>query len=345
MFNRDCAVYFAGIINLFIILSVSACGGSGGGSSTSTDTGTSQNSQLFVVDSGNGVVASVPSGPTITTELTVDILSSNYAFGKGIAYDAVSDELYVNLAYPVSQIDVFSNSTQFVDRISPSRSISLNIQNLSEIQDLVLDPSNDRLYVLASTVYEGVIAVLDNVSQTSGHVTPARLITNLGRGNIAIDFQRGILYNKSGGIVGGTIHAYDNLDSLNGDVDQNNVRMILIGSSQNISGLAIDSAHDRLYAAESGMGIRIIEQASSAGFIFGTGPFQYLYPPLIPASEAIFDGNRLAYDDANDRLYAGFGPYIYSFNQVSEIDLSNPLANALTIEAPAGAKVGGFAFP
>lgn len=345
MHAMERSVYFAGIVNLVILLSLSACGESGGGSSTSIDNDTANNSPLLVVDSGNGVVASVPSESTITIEQSVKILSSDYTFGKGIALDATSDELYVNLAYPISQINVFSHATELVDNISPSRSISLNIQNLSEIQDLVLDTSNDRLYVLASTIYEGVVAVLDNVSQMSGDITPTRLITHLGRANVAIDLQRGILYNKSGSIVGGTIHAYDNLDSLNGDVDQNNVRMILIGSSQNISGLAIDSIHDRLYAAESGMGIRIIEQASTTGFIFSTDPFQYLYPPLIPLPEALFDGNRLAYDANNDRLYAGFGPFIYSFNQVSEIDLSNPLANALTIEAPEGAKVGGFAFP
>lgn len=339
-----------GLLYLFLSLLIAGCGSSGGGDDSSGGgspggTASGQNSRLFVLDSGNGVVAALPSVPTDSSELTARILSSNHAFGGGIAYDSASDELYVSTAFPVTRIDVFDNASRLTGTITATRSITPGISNLVELQDLALDRAHDRLYVLASTHSEGVIAVFDNVSQVSGPAAPDRLIVNIGRGNFAIDFVRSILYNKNDGIHGGTIHAFDNVDTLNGILDYSGVRMILINTYVNISGLAIDPVNDRLYAAEEGNGIRVIESASTAGFIFGSGPFVYLDPPLISLPQALFNGNRLAFDAANDRLYAGFGAIVYTLNNASTLNSGNPSSNALMVTAPRGTMINGFAFP
>ena len=121
--------------------------------------------------------------------------------------------------------------------------------------------------------------------------------------------------------------------------------MILLRGTQNISGLAIDPVNDRLYAAEDQSGVRFIESASTAGFVFGS---EFIYiddAPLISLQHARYIGNRLAYDAANDRLYAGFGSIGYMVNNVSTLNSENTSTNALMVTAPDGTVISGFAFP
>ena len=265
------------IVVIALVIQLSGCDSGATGSTVVTP---SNDNALFVVDSGHGVVAAFPSAlPTANTGFTANVLSTQRGINSGIAYDEPRDELYVTAGnvFTSNTIEVFDQASHRSGNITPVRTIIPGIPDLSEIQDLALDKEHDMLYVLVSRTYDGAIAVFNNVSQLKGSVSPTRLITEVGRGNFAIDFKRSILYSKNETIVGGTIHAFSNVDTLNGVLSYANVRMILLRGTLNISGLSVDSVHDRLYAAEEERGVRIIEGASSAGFIYGTVPtFTYI---------------------------------------------------------------------
>lgn len=321
-----------------------------GCSSETSDSGSgkSSNNSLFVLDAGHGVIAAFPSElPTTNTEFMGNVISSTRRFSYGIAYDSVEDELYVTAGdvFTSNSIEVFDQPGQRLGNTAPTRSIIPVIPQLHDLDDLLLDHENDRLYVLASRTYDGAIAVFNNVSQLNGSSSPSRLITGVNRGNFAIDFERNILYSKSDSISGGAIQAFPNVDTLNGELDKSSVRMILTSAPTDTSGMVVDSDTDRLYIAEEDSGVRILDNASTAGFIFGESDFIYLDMPLISLPHSTFYRSRLAYDSGNDRLFAGFGQTVYAVNNISDLNATNISTNALKVSAPEGSMISGFAFP
>jgi len=123
------------------------------------------------------------------------------------------------------------------------------------------------------------------------------------------------------------VHVYTNVDTASGALTPARV----VSGVVSASGLAVDTARDRLYVADVSAGIRFVGSASaSSTTTAGT----------VPIPNAHF----ATVDAANDRLYVGAYDKAYILDGASAlVDGTLPKA-AVGALAPAGSSIMGFAF-
>jgi|GEM_PF-2050558 len=359
--------FLSKISTLILFVGLTSCGG-GGSSSTSESDGTINRTGasvqapdrniLFVADAGSGDIATFPVlNPVTGTTLQGNVLTSSLLFGPGLAYDARRDHLYVatqhiqtegiRILTDESRIVVFDRASELTGKITPSRTIRPIISNISRIVGIFLDKERNTLYVAVDLVIGSAVAVFNNVSTLNGDVVPTRLITNVPPGNIAIDTKRSILYIEEYGTSGGWIIVYPNLETLNGVVPFSNRKIIRMKQSVNATGLAIDSDRDRLYIGEEGVGVRILDHASTA-YVDDDGTKNVTQTDTVLAvlpNVPQYRNAALAFDPSNDRLYAGFGNAVYVLNAVSNLNTNSTVTNALAATFPTESIISSFAFP
>lgn len=194
--------------------------------------------------------------------------------------------LYENVSSPAVQLQVFAHASTLKADAAPSRTLVL--PDLFYGEHMVLDTQHDRLWITGSDVQHiSAIGVYDHISTASGTVAVSRLI-NAGSHDIAVDAGRDILYLNSFGnevevyLNASTLHGSIQVDhvirgmsSSDGivldathdrlytrDTGGSNVYVLqnasttMTGTQSTIAlptgtylmSLAVDGAHDRLYA-------------------------------------------------------------------------------------------------
>jgi len=327
-----------------LTLSLAACGGGGGGASgtgstTATSgsignnngngsTGGNTGNVLFVGDYGNHAFAAFTTlTPAAGSSISANVLGTNgLTMWNGLALDAEHDRLYSSAGL---QIAVFEHASALNGIITPTRLITPKM-DYSSLWDMVLDKVHDRLYVKYNVGLGGAIAVFDNISTLSGTVAPTRRIDRMLGYDYMVDFRRNTLY-----VLGWShdqLYTYPNADQINGFLPIVTPVKLAALTNKDVRGLSLDEQHDRLYMGVPGVGIAMLDQAS-------TGASQVNFVSL--PNQATHSG--VAYDAAHDRLYAGLDNQVYIFNSASSLAPGNS-SSATQISAPAGSMITTFAF-
>jgi hypothetical protein len=343
-----------------VIFCLTACGGGSGGGQTSEPSpsiqpipATSKN-LIFVTDKAHRVLAGVNTlSPTANSNLTANVLSMQPTADGGVAYDAQKDLLYVTAGsseFAANSIIVFENASTLRGSVKPSRTIYPAI-GAGTFGDLILDKDRDTIYVNS---IDGSIAVLNNASKLNGAVVPNRVMP-VNSGSFAIDFKRSILYVKTG-FISSMIFAYPDLDTIDvASIDASNRKRKRIALSQvsKVDGLAVDSARDRLYLGVDNRAVVVVENASKAGSILAsvsgipgipTTDAPAITLPIAPPPGYLPD-IKLAFDAANDRLYVGSLKTVVVMNTASKLTTTTTPNEVVTLSAPDGTNIGGFAVP
>ncbi len=345
-----------------IISALTACGGGSGGAQSSSSPGPSSTAppsppvpvanknMLFVVDAAHQVLAGIDTlSPSANTSLTANVFSMQPTADGGVAYDAQKDLLYATAGssgFFGNSIIVFERASTLRGSVKPSRTIYPAIPGAARFGDLILDKERDILYV--GSLGNG-IAVLNNASKLDGSVVPNRLVPG-GSGTFAIDFKRSILYVKNGNTLISVYSGLETLDLTNSDTPDRRRKVIAVGRFRNVEGLAVDSARDRLYLGGDNQAIAVVENASGAGFVFGSVPgFPTTDAPAITLPIAPPPGYmpniKLAFDAANDRLYVGSLKTVVVVTTASKLTATTAPNEVVTLSAPDGTNIGGFALP
>lgn len=350
------------LILIFALLSLAACGG--GGESGATNTASTQKNVLFVGEPVHQTLAALPTlTPLAGTSLTANVLDIsalddtriNY-FGMGIAYDAQRDRLYTA---NVRKINIMEHASTLKGSIKASSSFTPQFPSTVhylQLGQLFYDKQHDTLYATYSDAADYDLAIFNNVSTLSGDVPPSKIVKmRTYSPYFTVDLKRSILYFLRGN---GTGRGPDDVLALM-DFDKPNptLRYLLVDSSGlranpllsfNLEGVAVDAEHDRLYLGMTNIGVLIVDNASastSATRLFSdTAPdVKLITPGIVPMIQNSGWGLGLAFDPANDRLYAGFGQNFYILDQASQAK-SGANVNLVLIFT-SNTSVNTFAFP
>lgn len=339
----------AAIVAIFSV----ACGGGGGDTKqsnpSSPSTGpVSVKNMLFVSDKEHRVLAGIDTlSPSPNTSLVGNVLSMAPTADGGVAYDVQKDLLYAVagvLEVAGNSIVVFEHASTLQGSVKPSRTIHPVLPTAGGFKDLILDKERDIIY---ASIDNGNIAVFKNASKLNGSVAPDRLIRISAR-SFAIDFKRSILYVKHDHSYSHVIYAYSGLDTLGPVITE--PKMIIAGRFPNVDGLALDSARDRLYLGTESKGVAVVENASKAGFVFGSVPnMPTTDTPTIAlpinSPVGLASDMTLAFDTNNDRLYVGYRNIAVVVNAASTLTTTTTPTNIVAVTAPNNTFLGGFAFP
>lgn len=199
---------------------------------------------------------------------------------------------------------------------TPDRTIIGSGTGLVQVDDFVLDSQNNRLY--ASNISS--ILVFDNVSNATGNISPARVITSSSFGTIShlfLDKDNDVMY-ASDDLQG--IWMIHNISTRNGNLTPSRKLTGDFGStSYSIEGITVDTSRDILYVAIRVGGLEKILAYNSASTINGD---------KLTANREFTSNNtggnpgQLALDATNDRLYmADSGSYaVRVFDSVSSLN-------------------------
>ena len=190
---------------------------------------------MFVVDSTGGKTVAIRVFVHISTK-TGDVPPDRVVTGGAtalnlfgpIVVDQTRDILYVIGAVNfdgTSNLLAFNNASTMNGNVAPARTLAITRSGFT-IPDLVLDPANNRLFVLNSAneveIYENIAAA------ASGPVSPARIISGpntslVGAAGITLDPSGRIvvacLHSNIGGVVTPAhITIFDNAATANGNV-------------------------------------------------------------------------------------------------------------------------------
>ena len=322
---------------LTISMLLTACGGGGGGSgapSTGNPPVIAQppvaaSNVLFVTDRENKAIAAFDTLAPAPGSATMigKVLTSDAGIGYGAQLDSQRDLLYT--AY-VNQINVHANARTLAGRVTPARTITVNIANVF-LNRMVLDTANDRMYVgyQGGSVSAG-FAVFDKISTLSGQVTPSRMFRGpIDIDHFAIDTKRAILYSKHIHLTS-EVYVFVGIDSAQGEQA---IARRIPNEGQNIVGLAVDAERDRLYAGVDTGSLFVFSEASKTNK-------NIRYGNILPGWRR---GGVMALDTRNDRLYAGLDSTTFIVNSASTIGQPGwPMPLAVSVMA--GARIEGFAF-
>lgn len=283
---------------LFVALAVGSCG--------SGNVDPASGSRVFIADSATDAIGSVdsPNPPpgNIQVNRTINGTSSNGIVGNipALLLDAARDQLYVSNEI---QISVFNNARFASGPIAYSRRVA-TFSGSGNFNSMSLDSTRDYLYVgdLSNGVRVFHNASTANESGTTTNI-PTRTISTANIGltlsvrDIALDPGKDILYVAVDTFTGPSsmsILVFDGASGLNSSALTPNRTIAITTGVFGTMGLFIDTAHDRLYFADSGGGISIFENASTKD-------------GAVPPDKSVGLPStvlRLTVDTVNDRLYA-----------------------------------------
>lgn len=152
----------------------------------------------------------------------------------------------------------FDNALTVTGNTSPGATISGASTQLSAPQYMLLDTTNNRLFVANQGASS--VVVFENASTKTGNVTPERTISGgatllVSPVDVALDSGRNLLYVADGS----NIFAFSGASTINGNSPP--VRTIGVGFI--VSAIFFDPANDRLFAADTaGNTVRVYDGAS-----------------------------------------------------------------------------------
>ena len=336
---------------LLISLSLAACGGGGSAGTGDASLGNGDHgstaptkNQLFVGDSNQLAFAALTTLKPATGTLPAKVLDiGQLVMWLGIAYHLKQDRLYAN---DTRTISVFDNASLLNGRIAPTRSITPLIPGLQLLHGMQLDMDKNVLYVGYTTGNGYSVAVFEGISALTGSVAPKRVITGVSADDFVVDTVQNILYTRNRGIADAKVYAYPEQSKINGAASFI-TRKTLSLPLPNVTGLALDTAHDRLYFGvlrngANGGGVGVVDLASTRGTPDAQG-IDHTPASLIALPNGAAHDIGLAYDPSNDRLYAGLENNVYILDAASKMQAGTP-TNAVLVTAPAGSAITTFAF-
>jgi hypothetical protein len=282
------------------------------------------NAEVFAFGDGNPAAGGAPDWRIIS--LIPEVLATLHKTGTGgLHYDAVNDRLYVPFG---GSVLVFDQASTTAGKLTPSRTItpSGTYSALSGFDgSMDFDAAKDVIWLPESTDSDGqVLLQISNASTANGTVSPTHVYPVINT-RFVIDKQRSLLYAASSG----NILRYDmtTLHDVSEHIDNIATGFAMPTATTAFTdgdGLAIDSAHDRLYQADGFNGLHIVANAStvtSATVVVDTIAFTR------PVSAT--------YDAANDRLWVGGGASNgWIFNAASTINGSTPVPSPVRFGPP-----------
>jgi DNA-binding beta-propeller fold protein YncE len=187
-----------------------------------------------------------------------------------IYLDNTNNRLYVSNFGTTHTVLVFDNASSITGNVAPTRVISgFALKAYSQLFGIQVDTVRNILYV-ADANY-GALYILDNASTLNGSVSASRVITGMSTNlslarALALDSSGNRIYVSS--ITGtGAILVFDNASSATGDIAPN--RSISTADPLfDVTGLFLDTTHDRLYALNASY--RKLEYFDSASSASGT---------------------------------------------------------------------------
>lgn len=185
-----------------------------------------------------------------------------------IYLDNANNRLYVsNFRSTAQTVLVFDNASTINGNVAPARVISgFALKPYSQLAGIQVDTVRNILYV-ADAGY-GALYILDNASTLDGTVTASRVLTGT---STTISFPRALALDSSGnriyvssGTNKGSILVFDNASSATGNIAPS--RSINTADPLfDVSGLFLDTTHDRLYALNASYRkLEYFDSASSA---------------------------------------------------------------------------------
>jgi hypothetical protein len=166
-------------------------------------------------------------------------------------------KIYVTNA-ATNSIVRFDNALTATGNITPGTTISGASTQLAAPQYMLLDTTNNRLFVANQGASS--VVIFETVSTKTGNVTPERTIAGAATQlvspvDVALDTGRNLLYVA----VGSNILAFSGASTINGNSPP--VRTIGVGFI--VAAIFFDSANDRLFAADSaGNTVRVYDGTS-----------------------------------------------------------------------------------
>ena len=162
--------------------------------------------------------------------------------GSGGGTGATGGQLYVTTPNSILR---FSNAETVNGNTAPDATITSS--SFSILQRLIVDPSNDRLYVVSQGNKE--ILIFDNASTLTGNVTPTRFIQG---GNttlnvpldLALDTTNNLLYVADGS----NLLVFASASTVSGNVAPANLPVTF---GDTIGGIFLDVTNNLLYEADS----------------------------------------------------------------------------------------------
>ena len=295
-------------------LALASCGGGGGGGNSGPP-----GSKLFFTDGGNrALVSSI--NPTPTTTFNVDRVVFGAATGLGttvgdilsipsIALDAAANRMYVATQ---GNTFIFDNVSQADGNIAPTRTMGATINTgppgnrAVNFFHISLDATHSILYTVDPT---GEVHVFNNPTTPAGATTVARLInpdtgtttitTTFG---LAIDVGKDMLYlgaDISGG--GSNILVFNNASTIG--TAPTTITPVTptrtLTFAQAVGSFFLDTAGDRLYAAQFDGTILVFDHASQ----LTSGPVTAVR--TIDPTNGV--QNYIFVDTGRDKLYAVSG--------------------------------------
>jgi hypothetical protein len=166
--------------------------------------------------------------------------SSTGSGGGGTTSGGTGGQLYITTGNSILR---FSNAETVTDNTAPTA--TLTSTSFSNLQRLIVDTANDRLYVVSQGTK--AILIFDNASTLSGSVTPTRIISGTNTGlttplDLALDTTNNILYVADGI----SIFLFANASTVNGNPSP--ASTIVLGDT--IGGLAFDVTNNLLYVSD-----------------------------------------------------------------------------------------------
>jgi hypothetical protein len=313
-----------------VVLCIGSCGGGGGGG------GGSSGSNLFVADSGTHAIGSVvnanPAPGNINVDRIITGTSSNGIIGTipALLLDVGRDQLYVSNE---TTIVVFNHASTANGPVNYDRRVAMLVPPGGNFNSMSLDAARDELYV--GDLSNGV-RVYHNASTANETTTPnlpARTIsfTNVGVTlyvrDIALDTVHDVLYvavdTQSAFPASMSILAFDGASGLpDGPAIPDRIIAITTNTFTTM-GLFVDSAHDRLYFADSGGDVSIFESASTKNG--SVAPDKSI---ILPSTVL-----RLTVDTVHDRLYAAGSSAVYMVPNISTVP-PGPVTATAAVAAP-----------
>jgi hypothetical protein len=293
---------------LFAVFSLGSCGGGGGGD------GGSAGGKFYLAVSvplSNAAIASVdnpnPTPGNLAADRTIQGTSSNAVINNipAILIDAARDQLYVSNE---TSIVVFNNARFANGPVNYNRRVaSLAILGGGNFNSLQLDSTRDTLYVgdvvAGVRVYHGA----STANEAGGpDRAPDRTISSASFGtdfrvrDVAIDQANDILYVAvvtNAPSLAMSIFVFNNASGLNSNALTPDRTITITTSVFGTMGLFLDTAHDRLYVADSGGDVFVYESAHNQA---GSPPPNKTI--ILPSTVT-----KITVDTVNDRLYAAGG--------------------------------------
>jgi hypothetical protein len=160
---------------------------------------------------GNAGLATGNTAPIHTITGTIN--------GSGMAVDASRDVLYVVMG---ATVGIWTNASSLTGAVAPNT--TLTSSSVLAPHTIVVDETNNRLYMSDSVGFAGKILEWDNASTLSGDVAPTRnfhLAGGINAWGAAIDASRDILYVSDR--TAGDVYSFDGASTLNGLVTASRV--------------------------------------------------------------------------------------------------------------------------